>query len=48
MNKMNYREVFFTAVLAFGMAALLFGPNQPLKPSLEAGNTQVVSVEHSS
>ena len=33
---MSYREVFFTAVMVSGLAALLFGPAAHIQPPLEA------------
>ena len=46
MKKMNYREVFFTAVLVSGLAALLFGSHPGIQQTtLEAGAPQVVTVE---
>ena len=45
MTKMTYREMFFTAVLVFGMAALLFGPGQPQGGALEAGASPSVTIQ---
>lgn len=45
MNRMNYREVFFTAVLVSGLAVTLFGSNPSTNTPLEAEAPQTVVVQ---